>query len=138
MLLPHSQKSSALKTLTPFLHDDAVTTPSIRPQVEQAIDECDAQLTPVPAERLKQVMARLMLHFGYDGAKARTLCADYSGMLQHYPEDLLCAAYLHVLKHYSALPPASEFIAFMEPEMRYRKTVRRRLETLLEETEAAV
>jgi len=115
-------------------------SPTLRLQIELAIHEIEAQLAPVPEERLKQVISRLMLHFPCPiSEKQHRVFADYSDMLREFPEDLLCAAYQHVLKHhkYYTLPKIADIIAFMEPEINHRRTKHRKLTILLQQTTEA-
>jgi hypothetical protein len=73
-------------------------------------------LSAIPQDRLDQIMARLQLHFP-------KLSGTIEDALGDYPEDLVCAAYRHLLTHHrSPVPPGvSDFIAFMEPEMTARR-----------------
>ncbi|MDE3016958.1 MAG: hypothetical protein KGI29_08595 [Pseudomonadota bacterium] len=82
-------------------------------------------LAPVSRERLKQIVSRLLLHFRCpEGEKQHRLFGRYSTALQHYPEDLLCAAYHHTLCHHTGeLPKIDDFISFMEPEMNHRRSL---------------
>ena len=136
----------ALEALTPVLHDPRYfihrteyhVSPQLRPQIEAAIEEIDAQLAPAPAERIEQIVMRLMLHFPTpSGTDKHRLCTDYADMLQDFPEDMLCAAYQHVLKHhkYHTLPKIADLLAFMEPEITRRRTVRRKLDILHKQTQ---
>ncbi len=126
----------ALDALLPILHEPAYFTrvgglrvsPLLYPQIEQAIGEVEAQLTPASTERLQQILGRLMLHY----ASARDM-SDYIKLLSLYPEDLLCAAYQHILRHRTqpTMPGACELVAFMEPELARRKACLHKLTLLL-------
>jgi len=150
MILPIPlPRTHALDTLEPILNDPAYFRPtdyySVKPSmllhIERAVIEIEAQLAAVSEERLQQIISRLMLHFPLSNAGNRHhISNDYFEMLFEYPEDLLCAAYQHVLKHHKCdfLPRIADLVAFMEPEMMRRKSVERRLEILLQRIEAEV
>jgi uncharacterized protein YdaU (DUF1376 family) len=128
----------ALDALKPVLSDSKYflrssgyrISPSLLPQIESAMMENDGLLAPASMERIKQIITRLMLHFpvayGQDKAEVTN---DYVQMLREYPEDLLCAAYAHILGHhkYNSLPKLADIIGFMEPEISMRKTTQRKL-----------
>jgi len=135
----------ALEALTPILtdsryfhqSDDFRISQSLRPQIEQAIMESDATLAPAPIERIRQIVARLILHFSnLETDQEQNICTDYIAMLQEYPEDLLCAAHQNVLRHHkgNSLPRIADFLTFMEPEMSRRKAVRCKLDILQQQT----
>ena len=145
MMMTMSRPTHALEALTPVLKDSRYflhrsehrASPSLRPQVEAALVEMEAQLTPATPLRIYQIVQRLMLHFSCAaGERKESVCADYAAMLADYPEDLLCAAYQHILKHhkYNSLPKIADLLAFMEPEMAYRRTQRRKLDILHKQT----
>jgi len=100
-------------------HATAFSNPDNADIVLEAIE---AQLAPVPLDRLKQVVARLMIHFPLVGEHHHRFFNYYLACLKPYPEDLLCAAYQHVLRHHSAggTPKIADFLAFMDPEMNHR------------------
>jgi len=140
-----NKANPALDALAPVLKDSRYFThrsehrvsPSLRPQVEAAIAEMEAQLTPASAERIHQIVHRLILHFScVAGERKESVCEDYTAMLASYPEDLLWSAYQHVLKHhkYNSLPKIADLLAFIEPEMAYRRTQRRKLDILHKQT----
>ena len=139
----------ALEALNPLLMDaryylcrsDYRASPTLLPQIEQAIEEIDMQLAAAPLECIKQIVARLMLHFpGDPNQKHNSIGADYTLMLQGYPEDLLCAAYQNVLKHHkqNSLPKIADLLNFMEPEIGRRRAVRHKLEILQKQIQKEV
>ena len=110
---------------------------TLAPQINAALEEIDAQLLPATMERIKQIITRLMMHFPAPaGELKQSIFSDYAAMLQGYPEDLLCAAYQHVMKHhkYNSLPKIADLLSFMEPEMNQRRATRKKLEILQQQT----
>lgn len=105
----------------------------------QTLHEIETRLAPVSTERLRQIISRLMLHFPCPpGDKQHRLFAEYSDTLKDFPEDLVCAAYQHVLKHHqlSTLPRIADLLAFMEPEMSHRRRQHQALLYQMERVEA--
>lgn len=96
----------------------------------------EIKLTPVPMDRLRQIIARLFMHYRCDENGERAIKQRYMNVLKHYPEDLLCAAYIHVVKHSGVMPEPCDLIAFMEPEMQYRMQSQPLLHPLTEEVVA--
>ena len=148
MMLPVECHTStpALDVLEPVLKDASYFVPrgttrasaTLRSTIEQALYEIEAQLSSVPLTGLKQIISRLMLHFPCPaGEKQERICNDYTEMLCDFPEDLLCAAYQHILKHhkYHTLPKIADLLTFMEPELGRRRTIKRKLDILLQQTE---
>jgi hypothetical protein len=99
--------------------------------------DLEAQLTPAPRGRVAQIVARLMVHYPRHEDSSR-LYSAYVEALSNYPEDLLCAAYRHVLAHHAgpAMPPLEALVAFMEPAMAQRKAAWRALAMQQAEAEA--
>ena len=67
---------------------------------------------------LHQIFSRLCFHYGLDVDSALPVREHFIASLQHYPEDLLCAAYHHELRHTEGVsfPAPESFIEFMQPE----------------------
>lgn len=88
-------------------------------------------LTPIGEERLSQLVTRLLLHFRPpEGEKQQRIFARYMQALKDYPEDLLCAAYRHMLSHHSGrLPSIRELTEFMDPAMQYRRLVQQAIDS---------
>lgn len=136
----------ALEALEPVLSDaryfhprrDHVVSAKLAPQIAAATTEVEALLAPVKSERAVQIISRLMLHFPCtEGQKESRVRSDYAMMLSECPEDLLCAAYQHILKHhkYNTLPKIADFQAFIEPELNYRRALKRKLSILQSQLE---
>lgn len=128
-----AEMSSVLSDHSYFLPNGHITLPSsLQSQIEKAITEVEAQLNPVSEPVLKQIVIRLMLHFNLHAQdKHHRLTPGYMDMLKHYPEDLVCAGYHHLMRHCLCETGwISELIAFMEPEIRFRRTCLDKLHAL--------
>jgi hypothetical protein len=82
------------------------------------------KLTTISTERLTQIVSRLLFHFPVEGKEAQKLIfSNFMDKLSHYPEDLVCAAYQHILSHRATytVPSPEDFITIMEPELQYRQ-----------------
>lgn len=101
--------------------------------LQDALSDLDRQLAPIAAERLAQIAMRLMFH--YPKMTAETY-RHYLLQLKYYPEDLVCAAYQHALRHGGQnVPQSADMILFMQPEMNYRRACREKLEHLLQQAQ---
>lgn len=139
-----SAPALALEGLADVLADNSYFLPrgarrvstDVRTRTQAALVEIEARLRPVSQERLSQIVSRLMLHF-CSGDKNHRVFSDYCAMLAEFPEDLLCAAYQHVLKHhkYNNLPKIADLIAVIDPELTHRRTLKRKLEWLMQQAE---
>ncbi|MDX1974439.1 MAG: hypothetical protein SFT92_02060 [Rickettsiales bacterium] len=148
MITQRHHKNPALNALHSILQDSNYFRPngaytvslSLRGQIETAVEESDAMIQAASESFVQQIVQRLMTHFPPSSREAeQRLTEDYIQMLRDYPEDLLAAAYHHVLKHhkYNNLPKIADLTIVMEPEMMHRKSIRNRLEILLRQTEKA-
>ncbi len=72
---------------------------------------------------LDQLFSRLCFHAGATPEQFSHRRERFIRSLASYPEDLLCAAYQHILHHLPAsrLPTEEEFIEFMTPEFTRRQ-----------------
>jgi hypothetical protein len=108
--------------------EQALSSVGTPEQLHRAIDHAQAALRPMDAERLRSLVTRLTLHYGGD-LRAREL-GFYMNTLRHYPEDLLCAAYYHLVRSSgNQRPTTAMFSAFMQPEYARREA---QLHTLLQ------
>ena len=72
---------------------------------------------------LQHIYDRMCFHSGASLTAAAEKRAHFIASLLGYPEDLICAAYLH-LQHYIApnrFPSEEDFILFMQPEYMRRQ-----------------
>jgi hypothetical protein len=148
-MMPIYNKSDALEDLAHLLDDNSYflphgakrIPPNMRCQVELAKQEVDNRLSPIAPERLSQIVSRLMLHFSTTPEKKwQYVYADYCDMLKGFPEDLLCAAYQHVLKHHksNSLPRIADLVSIIDPEVLHRRTQRHKLLWLLQQLDVEV
>lgn len=74
-------------------------------------------------ELLHQIFTRLCFHYGLDIEGSDTKRNYFIASLMSYPDDLVCAAYHHLLKHPSPqhFPTPEDFILFMQPEFHRRQ-----------------
>ena len=136
----HRGAMGALQILQPILNDpqysflkgSAMSEAKLAAYITQASDEANAGLTPVSIERLRQIVGRLMLHFNSANDELANITSTYINVLKEYPEDLICAAYQHILMNYklTAMPGVVEFVDFMEPERIRRQHVLEKVKVL--------
>lgn len=69
-------------------------------------------------QTLKQIFCRLCFHTGFDPKAREGECRRFVEALAPYPEDLICAAYHHLMRHpeETHLHMECDFIDFMAPE----------------------
>lgn len=72
---------------------------------------------------LKQIFGRLCFHTGFDAEAREEDCQRFVNTLAPYPEDLICAAYHHLMRHpeETHLHMENDFIDFMAPEYARRQ-----------------
>lgn len=138
MVLPHATSSIGWHQLAQLIElcqsasrDEQA---QYQPRIALAYDEMKYRLQPVDHARIKQIISRLFMHFPPPpNISLPSLMLEYCEALQSYPEDLLCAAYQHVVMHYKhpSLPRAEQLVAIMEPELIYRRAMLHRLENTL-------
>lgn len=140
-----SPANPAITSLHGILHDPSYFMPQggcippakLQSKLECALDEAEAQLTPAPSDIIEQLVSRLMMHFPCKESQREQVFSDYVHALSHIPEDILCAAYQHILSHhkYHTLPKVADFITFADPEIAQRKSTKRKVEILLKRLE---
>lgn len=71
---------------------------------------------------LMQIFSRLCFHYGAHPDMYQARRKSFVARLEHYPEDLICACYQHLLRHQAPaqLPNVDDFIAFIMPEYERR------------------
>ncbi len=86
-------------------------------------------LEPINIASLKQIVARLMIHFTRETrTEPEKIRSYYIEKLKEYPEDLVCASYFHVLARCSgAMPKLADFLDFITPAYQHRKAMRQKL-----------
>jgi hypothetical protein len=78
---------------------------------------------PINIDRLKQIATRLIFNFNIrDLELSGQYYKQFMSVLSRYPDDLVCAAYLHCMRRFQGkdLPDISYFIEFIEPEYERR------------------
>lgn len=77
---------------------------------------------------LHRIYSRLCFHCAVVPERYAPQRMKFIETLLPYPEDLICAAYHHLIRHRCVMPTHQDFIDFMEPEF-----TRRQKEALQEE-----
>lgn len=80
------------------------------------------EAAPIELCFLERLLKRLFLHYRIPQEASARIHSQYREALQHYPEDLICAAYQHIVQNHAltTLPKPEAFLAFMQPEYQRR------------------
>lgn len=134
MLTPLPRRASgALEKLSPFLKPNAPARPLPAELLSRGLHEIGEKLTPIAPARLRQLLSRMTLHYPLPpGERPHRLVEAYAAALAHYPEDLLCAAYCHLLHFHppGIMPCVGDIEAVIGAEYSHRLMLRRRLSWL--------